>query len=110
LLAGLGLALPPQHGAGVTASLRWAAAAIAFVAWFGEVLGLAFGYSSKSYGAPAAVRRRYCPECQMVLTHRSYCRYRASSVAEAWKRYRDDRRVDGDAAGPSPSPSRDVGS
>jgi hypothetical protein len=92
LLAGLGLALLPPHSADAEASLRWTAAAIAFAACFGEVLGLAVGYKRKTIGAPAAVRRRYCPACHLVLRHHSLCRYRETSVAEAWRLYSHDQQ------------------
>jgi hypothetical protein len=44
LLAGLALALPPQHGTGVQNSLRWVACGVAFAACAGEAFWIAMGY------------------------------------------------------------------
>jgi len=44
LLAGLALALPPQHGTGMQNSLRWAACGVVFAACFGEAVWIAMGY------------------------------------------------------------------
>ena len=47
LLAGLALALPPQHGSGIQNTLRWAACGIVFAACGGEVGWIALGYSGR---------------------------------------------------------------
>ena len=44
LLAGLALAMPPQHGTGVQNGLRWAACGVAFAACAGEAGWIATGY------------------------------------------------------------------
>jgi hypothetical protein len=46
LLAGLGLALPPQHADNVQSALRWTASGIAFAAAVGEVIW--YGFSRRT--------------------------------------------------------------
>ena len=47
LLAGLALALPPQHDIGTQGSLRWAASGVTFAACAGEVYWIAAGACSR---------------------------------------------------------------